>query len=243
MIGIIGGSGLYKSLSGLEKPRDVVKQTPYGQVVVTTGSFGGKEIVFLSRHGKLKQVPPHRINHRANLYALKKSGVEKIIAVSAVGSLNREMPPGSFVLPSQYIDFTREVHTFYDDEIKHVDMTEPFSREIRELLSTVLKELQFPYRENGVYVCMPGPQFETPAEIKMLSVLGGDVVGMTVVPEAKLARELGIRYQPLCMVVNWAAGISSEQITHETTLRVVSEMNEKLVMVLQKAVERIENGD
>ncbi|MEM3396534.1 MAG: S-methyl-5'-thioadenosine phosphorylase [Thermoplasmata archaeon] len=240
MIGIIGGSGLYKSLTGLERPRDVVRQTPYGQVVVTTGLLSGKEIVFLSRHGKIKQLPPHRINHRANLYALKKSGVEKIIAVSAVGGINREMPPGSFVLPSQYIDFTKEVHTFYDDEIKHVDMTEPFSAELRKILSEVLAELKCHYADHGVYACMPGPQFETPAEIKMLSTLGGDIVGMTVVPEAKLARELAVTYQPLCMVVNWAAGISSEQITHETTLRVVAEMNDKLVAVLQKAVELIE---
>lgn len=240
MIGIIGGSGLYKSLKGLEKPRDVMIQTPYGQVIITTGRFGGKEIVFLSRHGKIKQVPPHKINHRANLYALKKSGVEKIIAVSAVGGINKDLQPGSFVLPNQYIDFSREIHTFYDEEIKHVDMTEPFSAELRAVLSAVLRELQCRYKEHGVYACMPGPQFETPAEIKMLSLLGGDIVGMTVVPEAKLARELGIAYQPLCMVVNWAAGISGEQITHETTLRVVAEMNDKLVAVLQKSIERIE---
>ncbi|MCX8174546.1 MAG: S-methyl-5'-thioadenosine phosphorylase [Thermoplasmata archaeon] len=240
MIGVIGGSGLYKSLKGLEKPRDVVKQTPYGQVIVTAGYFSGKEIVFLSRHGKIKQVPPHRINHRANIYALKKSGVEKIIAVSAVGGINTEMPPGFFVLPSQYIDFTREVHTFYDEEIKHVDMTEPFSAELRKCIGNVLEELKFQHVDHGVYVCMPGPQFETPAEIKMLSTIGGDIVGMTVVPEAKLAREMGITYQPLCMVVNWAAGISAEQITHETTLRVVAEMNDKLTAVLQKAIERIE---
>ncbi|MGB9636527.1 MAG: S-methyl-5'-thioinosine phosphorylase [Thermoplasmata archaeon] len=241
MIGIIGGSGLYSSLSGLEKAKDVVRQTPYGQVVCTTGTFAGKEIVFLSRHGKIKQVPPHRINHHANIYALKKSGVEKIIAVSAVGGINRNMPPGSFVLPTQYIDFTKKVHTFFDEEIKHVDMTEPFSPEIRAVLTGALKELGYPFACDGVYACMPGPQFETPAEIKMLSLLGGDIVGMTVVPEAKLARELGIRYQPLCMVVNWAAGISSEQITHENTLRVVSEMNEKLVNVLKKTLEKLED--
>jgi len=239
MIGIIGGSGLYKSLGGLEKPKDVVKQTPYGQVVITEGVVSGKEIVFLSRHGKIRQVPPHRINHRANIYALKKSGVDKIIAVSAVGGIGQEMAPGTFVLPNQYIDFSREVHTFFDEEIKHVDMTEPFSAELREILASVLAELGYAHVPHGVYACMPGPQFETPAEIKMLSLLGADIVGMTVVPEAKLARELAMAYQPLCMVVNWAAGISKEQISHETTLRVVGEMNEKLINVLKKAVEKI----
>jgi len=241
MIGIIGGSGLYKSLSGLQKSRDIVIQTPYGQVICTTGVLGSKEIVFLSRHGKIKQVPPHCINHHGNIYALKKAGVTHVIAVSAVGSLNKEMPPGSFVLPSQYIDFTREVFTFYDDEIKHVDMTEPFSEHMREIMADTLAEQKFPFYKGGVYACMPGPQFETPAEITMLSRLGADIVGMTVVPEAKLAREAELDYQPLCMVVNWAAGISPEKITHETTLKVVGEMNEKLNVVLESAIKKIED--
>jgi len=203
VIGIIGGSGLYRGLKGLEGNERVVS-TPYGDVKILEGDG----FVFVSRHGYPPK-PPHKINYHANMKVFDLLGVEKIVAISSVGSIREDIPPGSIVLPSNLLDFTGRVWTYHDEEPYHVNMYEPFCRELRDEITQ-----KFKIPVCGTYATMKGPQFETGAEANMLRILGAEIVGMTVAPEAKLAKELNLCYQPICIVVNYV----DENTTHQGTL-------------------------
>lgn len=224
-IAVIGGSGFYAMASANNAKALNPVNTPYGSVGgLIEYSMGGHNIVFLARHGGEHKLPPHKINYRANIYALKELGVSHIVAANAVGGIGDRCGPGVLVIPDQLIDYTfgRE-GTFFDsfeDGMSHIDFTYPFEGRVRNALiqASTAFEKEFGSDKivrNGVYACMQGPRLETAAEIKKLKNDGASLVGMTAMPEAALARELGIDYASVCLVVNWAAGLSAGLITLE----------------------------
>jgi len=241
-IAIIGGTGVYDpAILSDVRTRTVV--TPYGLAVINTGIYNGMEVGFMARHGAGHGLPPHRVNYRANIWALREIGVERILATAAVGSCRREIAPGSMVLVDQFLDFTKaRPATFFEGGeggVVHTDMTEPYCPELRQILYDAAKELGIPARNGGVYVCTEGPRFETPAEIRMFNLLGGDVVGMTSVPEVVLARELGMCYATIAMVTNYGAGISPAPLSHQEVLDFMSANVANLRRLLLTAVGRI----
>jgi len=224
---IIGGTGFYRPKL-IENVEEIIISTKYGQVQVIAGTYKDINIAFLARHGGKHQLPPHRVNYRANIAALKKIGVKRILTSTAVGSLRNDLSPGTFVIIDQFIDFTKNrEHTFYDgsdfDSVVHTDFTEPYCPELREALKQVMLQKKIVFAEKGAYICTEGPRYETPAEIKAFSLWGADVVGMTNVPEVVLAREAGLCYATLSLVTNFAAGISSHNLTHQEVVEVMRE--------------------
>lgn len=233
-LAIIGGSGVYdpKIFSG----ESLEVETPYGKAEVFRGSYDNREVFFIARHGRRHEFPPHRVNYRANIYALKKLGVERIIAINSVGAINPEMKPGSFIVPHDIIDFTRRPSTFYDEKAVHVDFTEPFCSELRKALIESVRHVKGRVFTKAVYAVMQGPRFESAAEIKMLSILGADLVGMTAMPEAALARELEICYASLCISANLAAGIKGERLTATEVVEVVKKAEGELKEIIRGAI-------
>ena len=217
-IAIIGGTGL-TSLAGFEITETREVDTPYGSPssALIFGHFGGQEIIFLPRHGNPHVIPPHKVNYRANIHALKENGVKKIISVNAVGGITSEMYPERIVVPEQIIDYTYDRNqTFFEDdlnEVTHIDFTNPYSTVLRKKLTETSVISGLNVFIGGVYAATQGPRLETSAEIQKLEKDGCDIVGMTGMPEAALARELEINYACLSLVVNWAAGKTDEEIT------------------------------
>jgi 5'-methylthioadenosine phosphorylase len=228
-IGLIGGSGLY-DIEGLHFIKDVTLSTPYGNPssVYKIATFEDKEIVFLQRHGIPHSIPPHKINYRANIWGFKSLNVERIVSINAVGGINRLYQPGDIVIIDQIIDMTggcRE-STFYDkDEVFHIDFSNPYCLEMRETFIKASEILSLPVRNGGTYICVNGPRLETSKEIQFFSAIGADVVGMTAMPEASLAREQEICMSALSVVTNYAAGISKERLT---TTEVIETMKRSL---------------
>jgi 5'-methylthioinosine phosphorylase len=217
-LAIIGGTGI-EELDGLEVLQAHTLQTPYGDPsrAIQEGRLGEHSLVFLQRHGSPGVIPPHRINYRANLWALKSMGVDGIVAINAVGGITKSMRPGRLLIPDQLIDYTwgRE-HTFddgQDGELMHIDFTEPYERSLRQELLTAATSANIVHETSGVHGVMQGPRLETAAEVRRLARDGCDVVGMTGMPEAALARELDIPYVSVCMVVNPAAGLGDLPLT------------------------------
>ena len=211
MYAIIGGSGLAK-LSALEAPRRKVMRTPYGEPsgALTFGRLGGVDVVFLARHGYGHTLAPHEINYRANIWALRELKVEGVIAVATVGGIRADLGPGSLVLPDQIIDYTHSRKgTFFEGSempVTHVDFTEPYTPGLRARLLAAAGTCGEAVVDGGVYACTQGPRLETAAEIERIARDGGDMVGMTGMPEAALAREAELAYATLAVVVNHAAG-------------------------------------
>jgi 5'-methylthioadenosine phosphorylase len=238
-IGIIGGTGVYDP-NILENVYDAEIVTPYGIVNYKVGDFTKKSVAFIPRHGSSHSIPPHLINYRANIWALKNLGVQNIIATTAVGSLNLAMKPGHFVLPDQFLDFTKNrVNTFYEGGergVVHVDVTEPYCPTLRKILNQAGQNLNLSIHNGGTYVCTEGPRFETPAEITMFNKLGGDLVGMTNVPEAVLAREAEMCYVTVSMVTNYAAGISKLPLTHAEVLETMQSNTENIKQLVMSAI-------
>lgn len=242
-IAIIGGTGVYDP-GILDDVRAETVETPYGNTSVMIGSYKGKKVAFMSRHGQGHTVPPHRVNYRANIAGLKKLGVRSILATAAVGSLNRAMKPGSFVFVDQFLDFTKNRPvTFFDGEdngVIHCDFTEPYCPELREILIQAAWELRQRAATGGTYACTEGPRYETPAEINMIRQLGGDLVGMTGVPEVVLAREAEMCYATIAMVTNFAAGIAPNRLTHEEVIEVMNLNAENLKRLIMQAITLID---
>ncbi len=236
-VAIIGGTGVYDP-SILEDIREETVKTEFGKVPVKIGTLQGKEVAFITRHGFEHSVPPHLINYRANIAALKELGVKSIFATAAVGSLNLDMKPGDFVLTDQFLDFTKaRQHTFFGKgRVVHLDMSVPYCADLRSALQKAADKLQLSCCNGGTYVCTEGPRFETPAEIKMFALLGGDVVGMTSIPEVTLARELEICYATVAMVTNFAAGISPTPLTHQEVVEVMTKNGVKLRQLLTETI-------
>lgn len=237
-IAVIGGTGFERLFSNVEK---FIVGTPYGvPPPLCTGNIGGKSVVFLPRHGLEHSVPPHKVNYRANIYALYEVGVERIIAVNAVGAINKSFKPGDIVVPNDFVDFAKtRITTFYDDApVTHIDVSQPYCPEIRRLLIEKAEELSQHVWPKGVLVCTEGPRFETPAEIEMFSRLGFDVVGMTGVPEAVLARELEMCYACVCFVSNMAAGMQ-KRLTPKEVYDVSREVQPKIEQLLIKTIKAL----
>lgn len=217
-LAVIGGTGLSK-LVNLENVSKRVIKTPYGEPSspVTLGQLNGVDIVFMARHGYGHTIPPHRINYRANIWALKEVGITDVVAVAAVGSINRSMPPASLVLPDQLIDYTwGRVSTYFEDDLEnvtHIDFTTPYTTKLRDKIKRSMYQTDISILDRAVYGCTQGPRLETAAEIRKLERDGCDLVGMTGMPEAALARELGINYACCALVVNWAAGLEGDEIS------------------------------
>ena len=205
-LGIIGGSGLY-SMEGLEDSKWIKIDTPWGNPSdeILQAKLNGKEICFLPRHARGHKINPSNINFRANIDALKQLGVTDIISMSAVGSLKENLEPGKFVIVDQFIDRTfARVKTFFDKEIvAHVSMAKPTSPGLMKTCETVLQKLNIPFQKGGTYLVMEGPQFSSLAESNLYRSWGADVIGMTNMPEAKLAREAEIRYATVAMVTDF----------------------------------------
>ena len=211
MLAIIGGSGLTK-LANLEVGRRKVARTPYGDPsgAVTFGRIGKNEILFLARHGYGHTIAPHEVNYRANLWALKHSGADAVISVASVGGIRNDIWPGTLVLPHQVIDYTwGRAATYFEGPgtpVNHIDFTEPYSRQMRARLLGAAAAAGERIMDGGVYAATQGPRLESAAEINRLERDGADIVGMTGMPEAALAREIGLEYAAIAVVANYAAG-------------------------------------
>ena len=235
---IIGGSGLESLLEGTEQIR---VGTPYGlPPLISIGKIGGKSVAFLPRHSVHHSIPPHKVNYRANIYALFEIDVKQIVATNAVGAVNVDFKPGDLVVPHDLVDFTKfRQPTFYDDApVTHIDMSQPFCPEVRALLIKTIKKRNVRVRDKAVLFCTEGPRYETPAEIEMFRRLGCDVVGMTTTPEAVLARELEICYATVCFVSNMAAGIQ-QQLTAHGVAEVAKEKTPVIQQILRETVEHL----
>ncbi len=220
MLAIIGGSGADR-FAPLTDVEISAVDTPWGRPSdpVLKGTLNGAGVFFLPRHGKGHRIPPHAINYRANIQALKDCGASAVVAMNAVGAINAQLAPPDLALPDQLIDYTfgRE-HTYFDGstgEIRHVDFTEPYDRALRERLAEAAETLGLRCFTPCCYAATQGPRLETAAEIDRLERDGADLVGMTGMPEAALAREVGLPYAALCVVVNMAAGRGEGEITME----------------------------
>jgi 5'-methylthioadenosine phosphorylase len=237
MIGIIGGSGVYE-VDGVIIKENKKISTPYGNPSDSyrIGEISGVEVAFLPRHGSPHHIAPHKINYRANIWGFRELGAERIISVNAVGGISRKMIPGAVVILNQIIDMTEgRASTFYDEEeIVHVDFTEPYCPELRAALLTAGKNAGVALKDGAAYICVNGPRLETAAEIKAFSLFGADVVGMTGMPEASLARELAICFSGIGVVTNYAAGISGNRLTTTEVVRTMAESAEAVKILLEK---------
>lgn len=243
MIGIIGGSGVYNITREAKNVEKVVIKTPYGDSAeISLFEINDKKVAFMPRHSGDHSCPPHKINYRANIWGLHSLGVNQIIATNAVGSLKKEIHPGSIVLVNDFMDFTsKREKTFYDDKVVHVDVTEPYCNRLRnQIIANRTAVSKGDFVDNGVYVCSEGPRFETPAEIKMLQKLGGDIVGMTALPEAILAREKEMCYSSICLVSNYAASISPNKLTMDEVFEIMEVKGTELVNLIYKTIESME---
>lgn len=231
-LGIIGGSGFYEP-GMLTEVKEITVETPFGEIKPLVGKLpSGLNVAFLARHGRDHSVLPHQINYRANLWGLKSLGVERVIATTAVGSLEKSISPGMLVIIDQFLDFTKHrVLTFYEQgEVHkaHIDVTEPYCSDLRGLLQKAATLGKIKVQMGGCYVCAEGPRYETAAEVKMFKMLGGTVVGMTGVPEVVLARELGICYANISAITNWAAGISQTPLQHSEVVQIMAQNQAKI---------------
>ncbi|MGI0004379.1 MAG: S-methyl-5'-thioadenosine phosphorylase [Candidatus Nitrosotenuis sp.] len=205
-IGIFGGTGIYDS-GLLKETKEITVDTPYGKPsdTITVGVFNGNKIAFMPRHGKKHAIPPHLINYRANIWAFRQLGITRIIAPSAVGSLKEELAPGDFVLPSQFIDFTKSRKgTFSEDgRVIHISVADPFCPELQAAILGAAKIQNIPVHRDKTYVCIDGPRFSTKAESRFFRTTGADIIGMTLVPECQLAREAQICYASISTVTDY----------------------------------------
>lgn len=235
MLAIIGGSGLSK-LGNMEVSKRKVARTPYGDPSgpLTFGRIASREVVFLARHGYGHTIAPHQVNYRANLWALKDAGALEVVSVASVGGIRADLGPGTLLLPDQVIDYTwGRPATFYEGAgapVNHIDFTEPYSRTVREQLLKAAARAGEKILPTGVYAATQGPRLETAAEINRLERDGADIVGMTGMPEASLAREIGLEYAAIAVVANFAAGRGESE--HAVPL-------DKIEAVLEEAMRRV----
>lgn len=214
-LAVIGGSGLYQ-FPGLEDIERVAVETPFGAASgeVVVGTFKGARLAFLARHGEGHTLPPHRVNYRANVWALHHMGARRVVGVNAVGGIRADMGPRTIVVPDQLIDYTHGRDTSYCDtpgaEVRHIDFSAPYTEALRQRLLVAGREAGIAVIDGGCYGATQGPRLETRAEIARLKRDGCDLVGMTGMPEAVLARELGLDYACLALVANFAAGCGDE---------------------------------
>ncbi|PCJ28661.1 MAG: 5'-methylthioadenosine phosphorylase [SAR86 cluster bacterium] len=248
MLAIIGGTGL-SSLDGFEPATEKVVATPFDddEVRVQFFNYREQEFVFLPRHGAGHAVPPHKVNYRANIWALSEVGVKSIVAVNAVGGIVDSLGPGSFAVPDQLIDYSHSrKETFFESgltQVTHIDFSHPYTNKLRacilRALTTVNENSPTKHEvlDGGVYACTQGPRLETAAEIRRLKRDGCDMVGMTGMPEAALAREMNIEYASLALSVNWAAGITDALISLDEIHQILANGMEFVAAVLKEVIQ------
>jgi len=235
MLAIIGGSGLTQ-LGSMKETRRKVARTPYGEPsgALTFGRIGSCDVVFLARHGYGHTIAPHEVNYRANLWALKDAGATEVLSVASVGAISASLAPGALVVPHQAIDYTwGRPSTFFEGKgvaVNHIDFTEPYSRALRAKLMAAAKACDQSVVDGGVYAATQGPRLETAAEIERLGRDGADVVGMTGMPEAALAREISLEYAAIAVIANYAAGRGDSQRAIPL---------DKIAAVLEEAMDRV----
>ena len=216
MLGVIGGTGAGQ-LADLQDTRRQVVRTPYGEPsgALTFGSLAGHEVVFIARHGYGHTLPPHQINYRANIWALAQQKLQGVVAIASVGGIRSDLPPGALVVPDQILDYTwGRQHTLFESghhPVTHIDFTEPYDEDLRQQLLAAAQESGIAMINGGTYATTQGPRLESAAEIRRIERDGGDMVGMTGMPEAALAREAGLEYATLAVVSNWAAGKNASE--------------------------------
>jgi 5'-methylthioinosine phosphorylase len=237
-LGVIGGTGVYR-LAELKDAQGVELDTPYGKPSgpIRVGRLDGHQVAFLARHGESHSVAPHRINYRANIHALHQLGVRRLLGINAVGGIGERMGPRVLAVPDQIIDYTHgRLSSFCDVEgakVEHVDFTHPYTPALRTALLRAGASIDLRLIDGGTYGATQGPRLETIAEIARMRRDGCDLVGMTGMPEAVLARELGIEYACLCLVANWAAGCGDEaEITMEEVMANMAAATEQVPALL-----------
>ena len=236
MFGLIGGTGL-SEFKGIDIIKTESVNTPYGKPSdeFTLARLDDKDVIFLPRHGVDHSIPPHKINYRANMWGFKKLGVTKVLAIATVGGISKNLEPGCIVIPDQIIDYTygRE-HTLFDgvnNPVEHIDFTYPYDEELRKELIALIKKSDLKFNTSGIYAATQGPRLETAAEIDRYEKDGSNIVGMTGMPEASIAKELELRYISLCPVVNCAAGRgdSKDGLSHEIIMKNSDQLMSKLL--------------
>ncbi|CAC11476.1 purine-nucleoside phosphorylase related protein [Thermoplasma acidophilum] len=234
-IGIIGGSGLYDLMP--ESTKKVI-ETPFGNPsdAVEIGEVNGVEVAFLPRHGKKHTIPPHKVNYRANIWALHELGVERIIGLNAVGSLREDYKPGEIVIPDQYIDFTkRRDLTFYDGpQVYHISEADPFCPEMNSILYDTARNLKIPVHNSGTYITIEGPRFSTRAESKMFRQFA-DIIGMTLVPEVSLAGELALCYSVIASITDYDVW-STKPVDAREVMNIMKQNDHKVRDILFNAL-------
>ena len=245
MLAIIGGSGL-SQLASLEVTQRKVVRTPYGEPsgALTFGKLGSREVMFLARHGYGHTIAPHQVNYRANIWALKEQAVEGVISVASVGGIRREFGPGTLVLPDQIVDYTwGRRSTFFEgpgNPVTHIDFTAPYSTALRAKIVAAAGACGEALVARGVYAATQGPRLETVAEINRLERDGADMVGMTGMPEAALAREAGLEYAAIAVVANHAAGRGES--AHGVELKRIEAVLEQTMGRVRRIIEQLVAG-
>lgn len=241
---IITGTGIYE-IPGFEFVVETV-ETDYGKALVYLGKQDDFELVFLARHGLEHTTPPHQINYRANLQALQMLGVKRILATNAVGSINREIPPMGLALLTDFLDFTSgRAFTFFDggrSGLAHTNMDVPYCPTLRRKALELATQFGLAIHPQAVYVATNGPRFESPAEIRMYAQMGGDVVGMTGIPEVVLARELGMHYASIAYSINWAAGLEEDMVFVSDQMTKIRQLLALLLVLILKETVDFECG-
>ena len=242
MLAILGGSGL-SQLSTLDGVRRKTVQTVYGvpSGPLTLGRIGKRELIFLARHGDAHSIPPHQVNYRANIQALRDAGAKRIASVATVGGIRRDFGPGTLVVPDQIIDYTwGRASTFFEGQgakVTHIDFTEPYSAALRNDILAAAKACGEAVADGGCYGATQGPRLETAAEIARMERDGADLVGMTAMPEAALAREAGLEYAAIAVVANHAAGKGDS--AHVISLTAIDAVVEQAMQRVQRILERL----
>ncbi|PWC38351.1 S-methyl-5'-thioadenosine phosphorylase [Azospirillum sp. TSO22-1] len=247
VLGVIGGSGVY-DIDGLENKRWVKVETPFGDPSdeLLTGELDGQRLVFLPRHGRGHRIPPSELNFRANIDALKRLGVTEIVSVSAVGSLKEHLPPGTFVLVDQFIDrtFARTKSFFGTGLVAHVALGHPVCSRVGDALEAAVKELDIKYQRGGTYMVMEGPQFSTQAESELYRSWGCEVIGMTNMPEAKLAREAEMCYATVAMVTDYDCWHPDhDDVTVDAVIKVVVANADKARALVKQVAPKLRHRD
>lgn len=241
-IGIIGGTGLYDP-NFFKYKKQVKLETPYGETsdLITLGDCLGTPIAFIPRHGRKHTIPPHKINSRANIWALKELGARRILSPSVVGSLKKELKPGDIVVSDQFIDFTRKRdYTYYEDgQICHISMADPFCPELRDIAIGCIKDLNYDVHIKGTYLCIEGPRFSTRAEsIFYKDILGADIIGMTLIPECILAREAQLCYVSIAMITDYDVW-SDSPVSTKAVLEVLNSNIERSKKIISSLASNI----
>jgi len=242
MLAILGGSGLTQ-FSALVDTRHIAARTAFGEPSgpLTLGRIGGREVMFLARHGEAHSIPPHQVNYRANIQALKDAGASRIAAVATVGGIRREFGPGVLVVPDQIIDYTwGRASTFFEGpgaKVTHIDFTRPYSNALRKAILAAASACGEAIADGGCYGATQGPRLETAAEIARMERDGADLVGMTAMPEAALAREAGLQYAAIAVVANHAAGKGDS--AHEISLGAIEAVVQQAMQRVRRILERL----